>query len=145
MAFFGLFNKKTTDQKEELMNLQSLSVKPEDIYTSAKLELQDIIAPSALQILPTALNLGDMIVRSFYVVGYPSILTDNWLTPIINLDRVFNIALNINPIDTGKILQQFQKKVAEVQSQIATREARGMVRDPMLESAYRDVEQLRDG
>ena len=145
MALFGLFNKKNTEQKEELMNLQSLSVKPEDIYTSAKLELQDIIAPSALQILPTALNLGDMIVRSFYVVGYPSILTDNWLTPIINLDRVFNIALNINPIDTGKILQQFQKKVAEVQSQIATRESKGMVRDPMLESAYRDLEQLRDG
>lgn len=145
MALFGLFNKKNTEQKEELINLQSLSVKPEDIYTSAKLELQDIIAPSALQILPTALNLGDMIVRSFYVVGYPSILTDNWLTPIINLDRVFNIALNINPIDTGKILQQFQKKVAEVQSQIATREGKGMVRDPMLEAAYRDLEQLRDG
>jgi hypothetical protein len=93
MALFGLFNKKNTEQKEELINLQSLSVKPEDIYTSAKLELQDIIAPSALQILPTALNLGDMIVRSFYVVGYPSILTDNWLTPIINLDRVLILRL----------------------------------------------------
>ncbi|OGI77172.1 conjugal transfer protein TraC [Candidatus Nomurabacteria bacterium RIFCSPHIGHO2_02_FULL_33_12] len=127
------------------MNLKSLSIRPEDIYTSATLELQDIIAPSALQILPTALNLGDMIVRSFYVVGYPSILTDNWLTPIINLDRVFNISININPIDTGKILSQFQKKVAEVQSQIATRESKGMVRDPMLESAYRDLESLRDG
>jgi conjugal transfer ATP-binding protein TraC len=145
MAFFGLFNTKTVNKKDEIMNLRSLSVKPEDIYNSAKLELQDIIAPSALQILPTALNLGDMIVRSFYVVGYPSILTDNWLTPIINLDRVFNIALNINPIDTGKILQQFQKKVAEVQSQIATRESKGMVRDPMLEAAYRDLEDLRDG
>ncbi len=145
MAFFGLFNTKTANKKDEIMNLRSLSVKPEDIYNSAKLELQDIIAPSALQILPTALNLGDMIVRSFYVVGYPSILTDNWLTPIINLDRVFNIALNINPIDTGKILQQFQKKVAEVQSQIATRESKGMVRDPMLEAAYRDLEDLRDG
>ncbi len=145
MAFFGLFNTKTANKKDEIMNLRSLSVKPEDIYNSAKLELQDIIAPSALQILPTALNLGDMIVRSFYVVGYPSILTDNWLTPIINLDRVFNIALNINPIDTGKILQQFQKKVAEVQSQISTRESKGMVRDPMLEAAYRDLEDLRDG
>ncbi len=143
MALFGLFNKKKNG--DDSMNLRSLSVRPEDIYTSATLELQDIIAPSALQILPTALNLGDMIVRSFYVVGYPSILTDNWLTPIINLDRVFNIAININPIDTGKILSQFQKKVAEVQSQIATRESRGMVRDPMLESAYRDLESLRDG
>jgi conjugal transfer ATP-binding protein TraC len=132
-------------KEEDASILGSLSVRPEDIYTSANLELQDIIAPSALQILPTALNLGDMIVRSFYVVGYPSILTDNWLTPIINLDRVFDIAINISPIDTGKILSQFQKKVAEVQSQISERESKGMVRDPMLEAAYRDLEQLRDG
>jgi len=137
-----LFGVKKND---EANMLGSLSVRPEDIYTSANLELQDIIAPSALQILPTALNLGDMIVRSFYVVGYPSILTDNWLTPIINLDRVFDIAINISPIDTGKILSQFQKKVAEVQSQISERESKGMVRDPMLESAYRDLEGLRDG
>lgn len=138
--FSGLFGSKSKKDNA----LGSLSVRPEDIYTSAQLELQDIIAPSALQILPTALNLGDMIVRSFYVVGYPSILTDNWLTPIINLDRVFDIALNINPIDTGKVLSQFQKKVAEVQSQIIERERKGMVRDPMLEAAHRDLEQLRD-
>ncbi len=138
----GLFGSK---KENENGGLGSLSVRPEDIYTSANLELQDIIAPSALQILPTALNLGDMIVRSFYVVGYPSILTDNWLTPIINLDRVFDIAINISPIDTGKILSQFQKKVAEVQSQISERESKGMVRDPMLEAAYRDLEGLRDG
>lgn len=132
-------------KKQSPEGLGSLSVRPEDIYSSATLELQDIIAPSALQIMPTALNLGDMIVRSFYIVGYPSILTDNWLTPIINLDRVFDIAINVNPIDTGKILSQFQKKVAEVQSQISEREKKGMVRDPMLEAAYRDLENLRDG
>jgi type IV secretory pathway VirB4 component len=136
----GLFNKK-----EESSNFGSLSVKPEDIYASATLELQDIIAPSALQILPTALNLGDHIVRSFYIVGYPSTLTDNWLTPIINLDRVFDISIHVNPIDTAKILSQFQKKVAEVQSQISEKEQKGVVRDPMLESAYRDLESLRDG
>ena len=140
--FSNLFGSNKNNSSDAL---GSLSVRSEDIYSSARLELQDIIAPSALQIMPTALNLGDMIVRSFYVVGYPSILTDNWLTPIINLDRVFDITLNINPIDTGKILSQFQKKVAEVQSQIAERESKGMVRDPMLESAYRDLEQLRDG
>ncbi len=144
MAIFSkLFGSK--DKNEESKVLGSLSVRPEDIYASATLELQDIIAPSALQIMPTALNLGDMIVRSFYVVGYPSVLTDNWLTPIINLDRVLDIAININPIDTGKILSQFQKKVAEVQSQISERESKGMVRDPMLEAAYRDLENLRDG
>src|SRR6185369_6950940 len=38
----------------------------------------------------------------------------------------------------------FQKKVAEVQSQINTRESKGLVRDPMLDVAYQDLENLRD-
>jgi type IV secretory pathway VirB4 component len=47
-------------------------------------------------------------------------------------------------MDTNEMLRKFQKKVAEVQSQIATREQKGIVRDPMLDTAYSDLEQLRD-
>lgn len=47
-------------------------------------------------------------------------------------------------MDTNEMLRKFQKKVAEVQSQISTREEKGMVRDPMLDTAYADLEQLRD-
>jgi conjugal transfer ATP-binding protein TraC len=42
------------------------------------------------------------------------------------------------------ILRTFQKKVAEVQSQIQMREEKGLVRDPMLDTAYQDLESLRD-
>jgi conjugal transfer ATP-binding protein TraC len=71
-------------------------------------------------------------------------LTDNWFAPIINLDKIFDVSIFIHPIDTATILRQFQKKVAEVQSQINMRESRGLVRDPMLDTAYRDIETLRD-
>ncbi len=47
-------------------------------------------------------------------------------------------------MDTNEMLRKFQKKVAEVQSQIQTREEKGMVRDPMLDTAYQDLEKLRD-
>jgi type IV secretory pathway VirB4 component len=60
------------------------------------------------------------------------------------MERVFDISIFIHPIDTGPILKKFQKKVAEVQSQIHEREARGMVRDPMLDAAYENLETLRD-
>jgi len=36
------------------------------------------------------------------------------------------------------------EKVAEVQSQISIRESKGLVRDPMLDTAYQDLENLRD-
>jgi type IV secretory pathway VirB4 component len=121
-----------------------LPVLPAEIYKAAKLEFRDIIAPSALEIAPKSINLGDKIARTFFVISYPRFLTDNWFSPIINLDRIFDVSIFIHPIETEKILSQFQKKVAEVQSQISIRESKGLVRDPMLDTAYRDLEALRD-
>ena len=117
---------------------------PQELYNSATLELKDIIAPSALKVSPRGLNLGDKIVRTFFVISYPRFLAESWFSPIINLDKAFDISIFIHPIETSKILHQFQKKVAEVQSQIQVRADKGLVRDPMLDTAYQDLEDLRD-
>ncbi len=121
-----------------------IPVLPQELYSDVGLDLVDIIAPSAVKINPKHLNLGEKVVRSFFVTSYPSILTDNWLSPLINLDKVFDIAIYIHPVDTAAVMKKFEKKVAEVQSQINERERKGIVRDPMLEAAYRDLEELRD-
>lgn len=120
------------------------SILPQEIYEAGVLELKDVIAPSALKVTPRALYLGDKIVRTFFVISYPRFLSEGWFSPIINLDKVFDIAIHIHPIETSQVLRQFQKKVAEVQSQIHTREEKGLVRDPMLDTAYQDLEKLRD-
>ncbi len=117
---------------------------PQEIYEAGALELKDVLAPSALQITPRELSLGDKVVRTFFVISYPRYLSDNWFSPIINLDKVFDISIFVHPIDTAPMLKKFQKKVAEVQSQIHERERRGMVRDPMLDAAYENLESLRD-
>jgi conjugal transfer ATP-binding protein TraC len=140
--FDSLLGKK--GKGEEEVKTSILSVLPQDIYESASLELQDIIAPSALKIEPKAINLGDKIAKTLFIISYPKFLTDNWFSPIINLDKIFDIAIYVHPIDTSLALRQFQKKVAEVQSQINQREAKGMVRDPKLDTAFRDLESLRD-
>jgi len=138
MGIFDFLKKK----KENEPSLTSFL--PQEIYESGVLELQDIIAPSALQITPNQISLGEKIARTFFVISYPRFLTESWFAPIINLDKIFNISIFIHPIETAKILRTFQKKVAEVQSQINQREARGLVRDPMLDTAYQDIESLRD-
>ncbi len=137
----GLFDflKKSEPKKNPVT-----SILPQEIYQSGVLELQDIIAPSALKVSPRSLNLGDKIVRTFFVISYPRYLSESWFAPIINLDKIFDISVFIHPIDTASILRSFQKKVAEVQSQIHMREEKGLVRDPMLDTAYQDLEALRD-
>ncbi len=143
----GIFDKLLGKNKIDTSKGASASVLPvlpEEIYEAAKLELQDIVAPSALKIESKSINLGDKIARTFFIISYPRFLSDNWFSPIINLDKVFDVSIFIHPVDTSLALRQFQKKVAEVQSQINVREGKGMVRDPMLDTAYQDLEGLRD-
>lgn len=138
MALLDLFKKNTTPPANVL------PVLPEEIYRTGVLGLQDVIAPHALRISPKELDLGEKIARTFFVISYPRFLTTGWFAPIINMDKVIDISIYVHPMDTNEMLRKFQKKVAEVQSQIATREEKGMVRDPMLDTAYQDLEQLRD-
>ena len=137
MAFFDFLKKKQS-------KVNIAPILPQEIYEAGILELKDVIAPSALKVSPRELSLGDKTVRSFFVISYPRFLNESWFAPIINLDKVFNISIFIHPVETAKVLRQFQKKVAEVQSQISIREQKGLVRDPMLDTAYQDLESLRD-
>ena len=137
MALFDFLKNK---KKEE----EIAPILPQEIYEAATLELKDILAPSALKISPREINLGEKIARTFFVISYPRFLADNWFSPIINLDKVFDVAIYVHTIETQKVLRQFQKKVAEVESQIHMREEKGLVRDPELDAAYRNLEDLRD-
>ena len=139
MSLFDFFKKKEKKPAETLS-----PILPQEIYEAGVLELGDIIAPSALKITPRELNLGDKIMRTFFVISYPRFLSESWFSPIINLDKMFDVSIFIHPINTATILRKFQKKVAEVESQIHTREEKGLVRDPILDTAYQDLEDLRD-
>lgn len=108
------------------------------------LTLTDVVAPTAINITPRSINISGVNARVYYAVSYPRYLNDGWIEPILNLAREIDISIFIHPIDTADTLKKFQKKVAEVQSQISIKEERGEVRDPQLEAAYQNLEDLRD-
>jgi conjugal transfer ATP-binding protein TraC len=139
MGLFNFLSKKEAGGQAVLS-----PILPRQIYESGVLELKDVIAPSALKVTPRELNLGEKIVRTFFVISYPRFLSESWFSPIVNLSKAFDVSIFIHPLETGQMLRQFQKKVAEVESQIAAREEKGLVRDPMLDTAYHDLESLRD-
>lgn len=122
----------------------AIPVLPADIYQAAALELQDVIAPSAVEIGTNTMKLGDKIAKTYFAMSYPKFLTAGWLAPIVNLDKIFDVSIHINPVDSSAVLKDFQKKVAEVESQILGRQQQGMVRDPQLDAAYQNLENLRD-
>jgi len=117
---------------------------PEKIFESELIKISDIIAPAAIEIGSYNIKLGERIAKTFFAFSYPRYLSTAWLSSIINSDIPMDISFFIHPVDTGMILRQLMKRVTEVQSEIMEREEKGLVRDPVLEIAYRDLEALRD-
>lgn len=131
-------------KKKEDKPAEVFSVFPQDIYQSGELALQDVLAPSAFEVTPTSVRLGAKIARTLFVFAYPRYLHTNWFSPIINTDKIFDISMFIHPVDTASIMKTLRRKVTQVQSQINERAEKGLIRDPILDTAYRDLEELRD-
>ncbi len=102
------------------------------------------LAPSALQITPNFIQVGSKYVRTIFVATYPRFLNANWLSPIINFDKVLDIAIYVNPQPTADILKKLRDQLARVQAQLMEEEAAGKVRNPVLETAAQDLEVLRN-
>ena len=61
--------------KSKEINRNVVPVLPAEIYKKGRLGLQDVIAPSALEVTPKNLSLGEKMARTFFVISYPRFLT----------------------------------------------------------------------
>ncbi|MCL4437486.1 ATP-binding protein [Patescibacteria group bacterium] len=107
-------------------------------------DLKKVLAPSGVQVDSNYIKIGDKLAKTLFIFTYPRFLSTGWFEPIINQPSLFDISIYINPIDTGLALKTLKRKVAEVESQLNERMSKGLVRDPVLETAYADIEGLRD-
>lgn len=106
--------------------------------------LRDIIAPSSMEIQSGFFRLGTRYARTLYVYGYPNQIYTGWLSPIINIDEVIDVSMFIYPVESQVVLNNLRKKVGQLEASVAINQDRGKVRDPALEAAIRDAEELRD-
>ncbi len=116
----------------------------ERVYREGVVTLRDVIAPSSIQIESNYLRVGSRYAQTLFVFGYPRTLFTGWLSPIINLDEVIDISLNIVPVESKVVMDNLKKKVGQLEASYSINQEKGRVRDPGLEAAISDVEELRD-
>ncbi len=129
-SLFNIFKKKT-----EI---------PEEFFQKEPLRIVDVVAPSFIEIRQNYIKIGEQFTRSYFIFSYPRYLSTGWLSPIINLDIPMDISFHLHPVSNEKILKKLRKRVTEVQAEIIEREEKGLIRDPTLETASQDLEDLRD-
>jgi type IV secretory pathway VirB4 component len=107
-------------------------------------KIKNIIAPPGAIFNVSDFQIGEIYGKTIMIITYPRFLFAGWLENILSLEESFNLSLFFEPRDVGSVLKQLEKQLLRVESQIAEREERGMTRSPELETAYRDIESLRD-
>lgn len=126
------------------VNADLQQLEEEKMYRSGVVNIRDLIAPSAMQIDPSFVRIGDTYVRTLFVVTYPRYISVGWFAPIINFTATLDIAMYFYPVKTELILKQLKNQSGIMEAQIVSDAEKGAPRDPIRETALRDIEQLRD-
>lgn len=106
--------------------------------------LRDLIAPSSLEFHSGYFRLGTKYGQTIYVYGYPRQLYTGWASPILNADEVLDVSMFIYPVETEIVMKNLRRKVTQLEADLSINNEKGRTRDPALEAALNDAEELRD-
>ncbi len=106
--------------------------------------LRDLISPSSIEIHSSYFRLGTKYGRTIYVYGYPRTLYTGWISGLINIDEVLDVSMYIYPVETTVVMKNLRKKVTQLEASYSVNAEKGKIRDPELEAAISDAEELRD-
>jgi len=129
--------------KENLAKEREL-LEEEKIFREGIVSVRDIISPTALKIESNFLQLNNLYARTLFVMTYPRYVTIGWFAPIINESMTLDISMFFHPLDIQLVLKQLRNKVGTMEAQIIADNEKGAPRDPISETALRDIEGLRD-
>jgi type IV secretory pathway VirB4 component len=132
------------EEEKRLLEEEKILLEEERIYRRGSVSVQDLISPASMKIEPSHVLLGDKFVRTIFVITYPRYITVGWFTPIVNLNTALDIGMFFYPVKAEIILKQLKKKAGAIEAQILADAEKGAPRDPLRETALRDIEQLRD-
>ncbi|HNV97289.1 MAG TPA: ATP-binding protein [bacterium] len=116
----------------------------EKIYRRGAVSIKELISPSAYRVESSFLRLNDKFVSTVYIVTYPRFVNIGWFAPIINYSIPLDVSIYYYPVDSPKILRKLKTKVGNIEAQLSLDAEKGSPRDPQLETALSDIEQLRD-
>ncbi len=140
----GSRNPKDEKDPKKAAAEELISLEEERVYREGTVALRDLIAPSAFKVETNFIQLGDIFLRTIFVIEYPRYISVGWSAPILNLNITMDISMFFYPINSAIILKQLKKKVGALEAQLTADREHGAPRDPLRETALQDIERLRD-
>jgi len=114
-----------------------------DKQPTGPLTPKDIVAPPAIEVDFDHLIIGDTLVRTLFVAGYPRYVNANWLEPLISFNHTLDVSMHIYPTRSEEILENLKRKVGEMEATIQSDLKRGRVIEPSIQVALEDALSLQ--
>jgi type IV secretory pathway VirB4 component len=111
--------------------------------TATATSIQDVIAPSAIEVDFSHVKIDDNYVRTLFVTGYPRYVSANWLAPLINFNHSLDISMYVYPSDSKDTLDSLRRRLAEMEAEINTDIERGRIPQAATEAALEDAKTLQ--
>lgn len=138
--------KKKAASQDEIEKYQKGKefLEAEKLYRKGIVEIRDVVAPSSIEVHSSYLNLNDKFIRTLFVLTYPRYISVGWFSPIINFSAHLDVSMFFYPVEAEVILKQLRNKVGNLEAELTADAEKGAPRDPIKETALRDIEKLRD-
>ncbi len=140
MGILPFLEKKQNTQNQE----ETPETKAINQLAQGMVSVQDVIAPSAIEVDFDYLKINNSYFRTLFVAGYPRFVSANWLSPLINFDHSLNISMFIYPVEGKTVLDELRRKITEMEAEISTDIQRGKIVDPATQAKLEDARLLQE-
>jgi len=150
MAFKISQTSSQTSAKEPAKNVKLSSAEAKEllaaerVYRKGLFSIKNLIAPASMKVEARSVELNGQYLTTLFIVNYPRYINVGWFAPVINFNAPLDISMFFYQVKTEVILKQLKNKVGALEAQLMADAEKGAARDPLRETALRDIERLRD-
>jgi type IV secretory pathway VirB4 component len=110
--------------------------------TKARSVTRSEMGPSAVTLGSDHVEVDGVFQRTYCVVGYPREVARGWLAPLLRAAGDLDLALHIEPVSPALAADRLRRQRARLESSRRLDTERGRLRDPALEAAAHDADEL---
>lgn len=104
----------------------------------------DVVASDTIEVDFDHVRVNDVYFRTFFVAGYPRFVSPGWLEQVVNFNATLDISFFIYPVEIKGILDDFRRKIAEMEAEIYTDLERGKIVNPSTQAKLDDARSLQE-
>ncbi len=107
-------------------------------------KINNSIAPKVIETDFNYLKIDDKYYQTLFVTSYPRFVSANWLSPLIDFTHEMNISFFIYPVNSSDVLNQMQRKIAEMEATVYSDAEKGKVLNPKVSAALEDALSIQE-